>query len=237
MKFEEHRDYNRLKVAFDLLSNYDGTRILNIGCGGDAFLEQRFADCEVIGLDISPSALHNAKKKAPRSEFILADIRSLPIKNGYIDNVAMMAVLGSVPQGEEVFTFKEARRVLRGGGYLIILVSQKCQPYSLLVPDRLLGGWKWRHFNAQLLQRQLREAGFNISNVIFAGGLLSLSVNLIESFWHLLTRIIIRGSSTTSLPYRWINKLLSWEFRPFKVRMKGVARYIYIKAQKTEGRD
>jgi ubiquinone/menaquinone biosynthesis C-methylase UbiE len=236
MKFEEHRDYNRLKVAFDLLSNCDGTRILDIGCGIDALLEQQFADCEVIGSDISPSALHNAKKKAPRSEFILADIRRLPIKNGCIDNVAMMAVLGGVPQGEEVAAFREAKRVLRSGRYLVLLVSQKCQPYSLLAPDRLFGGRKWRHFNLQLLQRQLEVNGFYISRVIFTGGMLSLIESMVTFFWNMLwqlfTRIIIRRSYSPSLHYQWINRLIGWEYRPFKGRMKKLARFIYIVAQK-----
>jgi ubiquinone/menaquinone biosynthesis C-methylase UbiE len=236
MKFEEHRDYNRLKVAFDLLSNCDGTRILNIGCGEDALLEQQFADCEVIGLDISPTALHNARKKAPRSEFILADIRSLPIKNGYIDNVAMIAVLGGVPQGEEVAAFREANRVLRKGGYLVLLVSQKCQTYSLLAPDRLFGDWKWRHFDHQLLQRELEVNGFHISRVIFTGGMLSLIESIVtffwNMFWQLFTRIIIRRQYTPPLPYRWINRLIGWEYRPFKGGMKKLARFIYIVVQK-----
>lgn len=237
MKFEEHRDYNRLKVAFDLLKDCNGMRILNIGCGRNAFLEQQFADCEVIGLDIFQSALHNAKKNASGSEFILADIRNLPIKNGCIDKVAMLAVLGGVPQGEEAITLKEARRVLRDGGHLIILVSQKCQPYSLLAPDRLFGGWKWRHFNYQLLQRQLEENDFHISSVIFTGGMLSLIESMVtyfwNMFWQLFTHLIIRRLYSPSLPHQWINKLIKLDYRPFKGRMKKLARFIYIVAQKT----
>jgi len=237
MTFEEHRDYNRLKVAFDLLSDCDGARILDMGCGKDALLEQQFPDREVIGLDISQTALREAKKNAPRSEFILADIRGLPIKDCSIDNVTMLAVLGGVPQGEEVAAFREASRVLRKGGNLVLLVSRKCLPYSLLVPDRTFGGWKWRHFNSQLLERQLRESGFNINKAVFAAGILSLTISIVNSlwvnFWPFFTRTIIRRRYTPQLPYRWINKLLTWEFHPFKGMMRGVARYIYLMAQKS----
>ena len=159
-----------------------------------------------------------------------------PIKNGCIDSVAMIAVLGGVPHGEEVATFREARRVLRDGGHLTILVSQKCQPYSLLAPDRLFGGWKWRHFNYQLLQRQLEVNDFYISRVIITGGMLSLIESMFtffwNMFWQLFTRMIIRRPYIPPLPYQLINRLIGWEYRPFKGGMKKLARFIYIVVQK-----
>lgn len=238
MKFEEHRDYNRLKVAFDLLNDCDGTRILDIGCGKDALLEQQLADCDVIGLDISQTALLKAKKNAPHSAFILADTRHLPIKDASIDKVAMLAVLGGVPRGEEAVTFAEVRRVLKDGGYLLLHVSQKWLPYSLLAPDRVFGGWKWRHFNFELLERQLNESGFNINKAIFAGGILSLTISTINffwvNFWHFFSHRIIHRPFLPPLPYRWLNRLSAWEYHPFKGIMKGTARYIYLVAQKTQ---
>jgi len=236
MKFEGHRDYNRLKVAFDLLRNCDGKRILDIGCGKDALLEQQFGDLEVIGSDISTSALNNAKKKTPGSEFILADIRSLPIKDGSIDNVAMIAVLGGLPDGEEIAAFMEAKRVLRNEGYLIILVSQKCQPYSLLAPDRLFVSRKWRHFNIQLLQSQLEENGFHINKIIFAGGMMSLIESMatyfLNIFWQLIYRATNRWEYSPSVPRYWINKIMSLDYRPNNGKRKYLSRFIYIVAQK-----
>ncbi len=236
MKFEKHRDYNRLKVAFDLLANGDGTRILNVGCGKDAFLEQKFTGADIIGLDISPAALREAKKKAPHGHYLLADIRNLPIKDGSIDTLAMLAVLGGVPQSEEVAVFREASRILRNGGRLVILVSQKRQPYSSLAPDRLLGGWKWRHYNFRLLEQQLGECGFTTTRVIFTAGILSLVINMANSLWvnswQLLTRALIRRPYAPPLPYRWINRLSGWEFRPFPKAVKRLGRFIYIVAER-----
>jgi len=227
--------YNQLKVAFDLLNECNGNRILDVGCG-NALLEQYFSNHEVIGLDISLPALYDAKKNVPRSKYIQADIGRLPIKDGCINNVSMIAVLGGVPQGEEVVAFREARRVLKDGGHLIILVSQKRQPYSLLAPDRLFGGWKWRHFNVKLLQRQLTENGFNITKIIFVGGILSLSLSVLNTFWTIFWGFFARRTMATpfipSLPYRFLNKIESLEFHPLKGKLQSLARFFYIVARK-----
>lgn len=233
MKPKGCEDY-RLKMAFDLLSKCNGRRVLDEGCG-DGSLEQHFVDRDVIGLDISGLTLKNAKESAPHAEFIQADIRNPPLKDECVDIVAMIAVLGGVPRGEEVIAFREAKRLLRRKGYLILLVSQKRQLYSLLVPDRLFSGWRWRHFDPQLLQRQLQEVGFDIHNILFTAGILSLTINYAnffwDSFWYLLAHKIIRRLHELPLP-SFINKLLGLEFHPFKGKSRFLARYIYIVAQK-----
>lgn len=235
MKLKSCYRYNQLKMVFNLLDKCYGNKILDIGCGS-GLLEQYLIDREVIGVDISLPALNNAKKNAPWAKYILSDIRSLPIKDGCVDNVAMIAVLGGVAEGEEVVAFREAKRVLKDGGHLIILVSQQRQPYALLVPYRLFGGWKWRHFDAQLLQRQLRENGFNISKIIFVGGILSLSLSLFNAFWNifwrLFTRKIMGRPFIPRPPYRFLNKIESLEFYPFKGRLQTFSRFFYIVARK-----
>jgi len=237
MKFKSYYRYNQLKVAFDLLNRCNGTKILDIGCG-NGILEQHFSEHEVIGIDISLSALNNAKKNAPHAKYILADMRSLPIKDECIDKVALIAVLGGVPQDEEVVAFNEAKRVLKYGGHLVILVSQKRQPYSLLVPDRLLGGWKWRHFNAQFLQKQLTENGFGISKTIFVGAILSLSLSLFTYLWEILwgvvSRKIMGRRFIPLLPYRLLNKIEGIEFRPFRGKLRFFARFFYVVAKKVD---
>ena len=227
--------YNQLRVAFNLLNECNGNIILDIGCG-DGLLEQYFTDRKIIGLDISLAALYKAKKKAPWSNYIQANLRSLPIKDGCIDTVAMIAVLGGVSQCEEAIAFSEAKRVLKDGGYLVILVSQKCLPYSLLAPDRLFGGWRWRHFDVQFLQRMLMENGFNITKTIFAGGILSLSMSLLNSFWGIFWRFFSRRIMgkvfVPPLPYRFLNKIEGLEFYPFRGKLQAFARFFYLVAQK-----
>jgi len=235
MKLKSYHRYNQLKVAFDLLSKCNGNRVLDAGCG-DGLLEQYFTDRQVIGLDISLPALYNARKNAPWSKYVLADVKRLPIRDLCIDNVAMIAVLGGVAKGEEAIVFREAKRVLKYGGNLIILVSQKRQPYSLLVPDRLFGGWKWRHFNAQILQKQLKENGFEITDTIFVGGIISLGLSLFNyswnRFWQFFTQRIMERVVIPHLPYSFLSKIEGLEFNTFKGMPQTFARFFYIVAKK-----
>jgi len=234
MKLESARRYNQLKIAFDLLEECDGNSIVDIGCG-DGVLEQYFPHHQVIGVDISPSALDKARKNAPWAKYILADMRSLPLENESVDNVAMIAVLGGVPEGEEANALKEAKRLLKDGGHIVILVSQKCQLYSSLAPDRLFGR-KWRHFDAEVLQKQLTEAGFKINKIIFVGGFISLCMSLLnyfwEGFWRFFTKRITKKVFIPRLPQSFLVKIEGWEFRPFRRSTQRFARFFYILAQK-----
>ena len=236
MKLESKHHYNQLKIAFDLLKKFDGNRILDLGCG-NGILEQYFTNHQVIGVDISEAAINEAMQNAPWAKYILADIRNLPLEDKCVDNVAMIGVLGGLPEGEEVTAFREAKRVLVEGGHLVILVSQKRQPYSLLTPDRLYHGRKWRHFSIQVLKKQLMENGFKIKKVIFVGGFLSLGFSLLNFYWNagwrFLTKWAIGKVFVPSLPYRFLNKIESLEFRPFRSKLRNFARLSFVVAQKT----
>jgi SAM-dependent methyltransferase len=229
-----HR-FNQLKLAFNLLSGCDGSRILDIGCG-QGLLEEYFEDRHCVGMDIDFGSVGIAKDRAPQARYMLGDIHNLPIKTGTFDVVAMMAVLGSVASGKEDHVFDEARRVLCTGGSLVILVSQDVEPYSLLVPDRLFHGWRWRHFDAQSLEIKLTETGFLAKKVVFAGGILSLALDLLHHLWNrcwrLLSSRIIGKTWVPGLPCRKLSKVESLEFKPFRRRLRKFARYIYIVAEK-----
>lgn len=234
MKLESTHHNNLLRIAFDLLKECNGDSILDIGCG-NGVLEQYFPHHQVIGVDISSSALNKARKNAPWAKYILADMRSLPLEDESVDNIAMIAVLGGVPEGEEANALKEAKRLLKSGGHIVILVSQKCQPYSSLVPDRLFGQ-KWRHFDAEVLQKQLTEADFKINKIIFVGGIFSLCMSLLNYFWkrswRFFTKRLTKKVFIPHLPQSFLAKIEGLEFRPFRRRTQRFARFFYILAQK-----
>ena len=95
MKLESTHHNNLLRIAFDLLKECNGDSILDIGCG-NGVLEQYFPHHQVIGVDISSSALNKARKNAPWAKYILADMRSLPLENESVDNVAMIVMMNVV---------------------------------------------------------------------------------------------------------------------------------------------
>ena len=230
------RRYHHLRIAFKLLSQCHGKRILDVGCG-QGLLERYFSNHECIGMDVSLSALRHAKRNAERGKYMLADMTSLPVKERCVDIVAMIAVLGGVPQGKDEMVFGEAGRVLTDGGHVVILVSQKRLPYSLLVPDRVSTGWKWRHFNAKALQKQLNASGFLLKETVFVGGIISLSIDIFECFWGLFwrcfSRKILRRYTVPRLPHGFLNIIESREFQPFSQKSSTFARFFYMVAQKS----
>jgi ubiquinone/menaquinone biosynthesis C-methylase UbiE len=107
-----------------------GQIVLDIGCGGgiDCLLAARKVGSEgmVIGIDKSPQKIGIAKRAAQRMglnnvEFRIGDMQSLPVEHEFIDVVisnCAIAVQKTWHGKERVF--KEAWRVLKSGGKLVI---------------------------------------------------------------------------------------------------------------------
>lgn len=233
MGLREIYDHHRLKKALDLLSSCKGN-ILDAGCGS-GLIERQLMNRNIIGLDISVQALHNAKKQTPYVNYIAADIKKMPLKEECIDNVAMIAVLGALPRNGEIIAFGEAMRIMKNGGNLILLISQKHPFYSTLAPDRLFTRWRWRHFGPPALRNKLHGNGFRVNDMIFIAGPISLIVDLIMSFWGTFTkglnRLGLRRPNPPMIIYSWLMDLLALEFHHFG-RLRLLARYMYIIAQK-----
>ncbi len=117
-----------------------GETVLDLGSGGgiDVFLAARKVgeNGRVIGVDFSEKniaiAERNAEKmEAKNVEFRLGDLENLPVENESVDVVISNCVINLVPDKEKVF--KEAYRVLKSGGRMIIsdIVTDKKLPQSL----------------------------------------------------------------------------------------------------------
>ena len=125
-------------VALASLKEGDVVLDLGSGAGFDAFLSaQRVGKTgRVIGIDMTPEmitkAKENAKKgKYPNVEFRLGEIEKLPVEDRSIDVIISNCVINLSPDKETVF--KEAHRVLKSGGRLMVsdLVLAKDLPKKL----------------------------------------------------------------------------------------------------------
>jgi SAM-dependent methyltransferase len=125
-------------VALASLKEGDVVLDLGSGAGFDAFLAaQRVGKTgRVIGVDMTPEMVERAKKNAKKGkydnvEFRLGEIEKLPVKDDSIDVIISNCVINLSPDKESVF--KEAHRVLKSGGKLMVsdLVLAKDLPKEL----------------------------------------------------------------------------------------------------------
>jgi len=104
-----------------------GERVLDLGSGAgfDCFLAARQVGStgQVIGVDMTPDMLSRARANVEAGghanvDFRLGEIEHLPVADGTVDVILSNCVINLSPDKGQVF--REAHRVLRGGGRLAI---------------------------------------------------------------------------------------------------------------------
>ena len=97
-------------------------RALEVGVGTGANM-RFYGSRQVVAVDLSPCMLEGARAKAMKAKLpvnlALMDAQALAFKDGAFDSVIASWVFCSV--ADPVRGFKEARRVLRPGGRLLLL--------------------------------------------------------------------------------------------------------------------
>lgn len=92
-------------------------RALDVGTGtgaGARVLAARFPAAEVVGVDVAPGMLAEARRLAPELSFVEGDAANLPFDNGSFDLVANANMIPFVA---------EVARVLRPGGWTLYAFS------------------------------------------------------------------------------------------------------------------
>lgn len=105
-----------------------GMRVLDLGCGTGTFgimLSRTSPGTEVIGIDPDPDIVRMAERKTARLAaglaFRIAGAQALPFDRGAFDVVASTLVFHHLPPAVKRAALREAFRVLRPGGRLLIL--------------------------------------------------------------------------------------------------------------------
>ncbi|MDO8688963.1 MAG: methyltransferase domain-containing protein [Dehalococcoidia bacterium] len=105
--------------------NVEGKRLLDVGCGIGAYLEQfqRFTP-HVYGVEVDMERLTRAREKA--QAVLQAVAEQLPFRTGSFDVVFLHEVLEHVQ--DDAQSLREACRVTRKGGRLVIYVPNRLYP-------------------------------------------------------------------------------------------------------------
>lgn len=148
------RAYNVLSPAYDLLFDRifypgrvaavsrlriaPGQRVLEIGIGTGLNLPLYPAYCRLVGIDLSRQMLRKAREKVAELgltnvRLLLMDATRLSFADNAFDHVLGTYVISAVPDPVQVL--REARRVCRSGGTIVILNHFKSE-------NRVLGAFE-----------------------------------------------------------------------------------------------
>lgn len=112
--------------------------ILEIGCGTATFLEnlEKRGFANLLGCDLSPETLAVAKDKVKSAHFEVANMIALPYESNSLDVVIFMGSLHHLPFNDIQKAVREASRVVKVGGTMIIADANQefdCHKSSILV--------------------------------------------------------------------------------------------------------
>ncbi len=160
-------------VAIASLKEGDVVLDLGSGAGFDAFLSaQRVGKTgRVIGVDMTPEMIAKAKENAKKGnysnvEFRMGEIEKLPVEDSSIDVIISNCVINLSPDKEAVF--KEAYRVLKAGGRLMVsdLVLAKELPQEIRDSVEAYVGCLAGAIKKEEYLRFIEQAGFQGIKII-----------------------------------------------------------------------
>jgi ubiquinone/menaquinone biosynthesis C-methylase UbiE len=163
------------KKAFIRENVGKGKRVLDIGCGEGYVSSVLVGDNEVFGLEIAEPAIEEAKKKGIKA--VPSNLEDIPFPDRNFDVVLALDILEHL--FDPVFVLREANRVLKDEGMLIISVPNAANVYSRLIftltgelkdaaeiseirSPEFLFSEHIRFFSAKKIRKTLQPAGFRI---------------------------------------------------------------------------
>lgn len=176
---EEFSNEREMDLVFDLANLKGGGVFLDLGCSAGLYTRNAarrlgadgYAAGGVIGVDLAPSMLKEAVKKAGEAgvspSFVRADAERLP----FADNSFAGAVCGGTLNelGDPARVLRETARVLEPGGRLAVMGILKAGTRNGLRLQRLLSAGGVSFFEPQKVASMLDHAGFKADPLVRFG--------------------------------------------------------------------
>ena len=161
--------YPNFRVILEELALTSRDYLLEVGCGGGAFLQQALrSGCRAAAVDHSPDMVRLAREVnrdaivEGRLEILEASAERLPYPEGTFTCATMTGVLGFLPT--PVTVLAEIRRVLNQGGRLVVLGSDPRLRGTPAAPEPMAS--RLRFYEDDMLEQLAREAGFERARVV-----------------------------------------------------------------------
>ena len=122
----------RVKTIFDFVNPHDEMRILDLPCGRGFYLNmfQHVSKCELVGADLDWRVVKTACKVLGHLANVHihhASIYSMPYPNDSFDAIILSEILEHID--DDFRGLKEAYRVLKPGGVLVVTVPNANYPF------------------------------------------------------------------------------------------------------------
>lgn len=163
---ENFPNERELEIIADKVGLQRGGLFLDLGCSAGLYT-RNFARAlgesgDVIGIDISPSMLKEAARRARNSgaspSFVRADAASLPFADACMAGAVCGGTLNEL--GDPARVLRETRRVLQPGGRIAIMGILKAQTPNGRRLQRFLSTGGIQFFEPEQLTQLLQTAGF-----------------------------------------------------------------------------
>jgi SAM-dependent methyltransferase len=172
---ETFTNERELEIISDLARLERGGTYLDIGCSAGLYtrnLSRALGDAgDVIGIDISPSMLHEAARRSRKAgatpSFVRADAASLPFADASMAGAVCGGTLNEL--GDPSHVLHETARVLEPGARIAIMGILKATTPAGRRLQRLLSTGGIKFFDPEELTNLLNAAGFSPDPVITHG--------------------------------------------------------------------
>ncbi len=116
----------------DMIRQYiplEGARVLDVGCGVGAYVEKfRALTANAFGVDVDADKLDSARRDKGLAGLAVSVSEALPFPDNSFDGVLLHEVIEHVADDRQ--TVREAQRVCRPGGRVIIFAPNRLYPFE-----------------------------------------------------------------------------------------------------------
>ncbi len=114
-----------LRRFADLVKKNGGKEVLELGCGSGVQSKQLLGlGLEVVGIDISPNMVLEARKRAPKANFMVGDIANITFRDSSFNGIYARASLLHIPKDLIPKVFESINKMLKDGGIFYLAVKE-----------------------------------------------------------------------------------------------------------------